>query len=81
MVAVLLGVFCSVTTARLVEEHLEEVLEVRTLKQAVEVGLPAEEVGPETGVNRIAAIEIQTKDDTPTHCAAGRLAHGDTQTM
>ena len=36
MVAVLLGIFCSVTTARLVEEHLETVLAARALKQAVE---------------------------------------------
>ena len=37
MVAVLLGFFCSITTPRLVEEHLEKVLAVRSLKQAVEV--------------------------------------------
>lgn len=37
MVAVLLGIYCSVTTARLVEEHLDKVLAAQTLKQAVEV--------------------------------------------
>jgi hypothetical protein len=35
MVAVLLGIFCSITTAQIVEAHLEEVLATRTLKQAV----------------------------------------------
>ena len=37
MIAVLLGIFCSITTAEIVEQQLDEVLYVRTLKQAVEV--------------------------------------------
>ena len=37
MVAVLLGILCSLTTAQIVEAHLDEVLATRTLKQAVEV--------------------------------------------
>ena len=37
LVAVLLGIFCSITTAQLVEDHLDAVLKARTLKKAVEV--------------------------------------------
>ena len=37
MVAVLLGIFCNITTAQIVKAHLEEVLATRTLKQAVAV--------------------------------------------
>lgn len=37
MIAVLLGIFCSMSTAQVVEERLDEVLAVRTLTQAVEV--------------------------------------------
>lgn len=36
MIAVLMGIFCSLTIAEIVEEHLDEVLATRTLKHAVE---------------------------------------------